>query len=55
MPPIFNPEHHRCKNIGRWWGFPPPGNFEKICYLRQHFVHFEDSLLGNEAGKSEGH
>ena len=30
-------------------------NFEKIGYLRQHFVHFEDSLLGNKAGKSEGH
>ena len=23
--------------------------------LSQHFVHFEDSLLGNKAGKSEGH
>ena len=23
--------------------------------LRQHFVRFEDRLLGNKAGKSEGH
>ena len=23
--------------------------------IRQHFVRFEDSLLGNKAGKSEGH
>ena len=37
------------------WGNPPPGNFKKIGNLRQHFVHFEDSLLGNKAGKSEGH
>ena len=36
-------------------GYPSPGNFEKIGYLRQHFVRFEDSLLGNKAGKSEGH
>ena len=35
-------------------GYPPPGNFEKIGYLRQHFVGFEDSLLGNKAGKSDG-
>ena len=26
-------------------GYPPPGNF----------VRFENSLLGNKAGKSEGH
>ena len=37
------------------WGYPPPGNFEKIGYLGQHFVRFEDRLLGNKAGKSEGH
>ena len=37
------------------WGYPPPaGNFEKIGYLRLHFVHFENSLLENKAGKSEG-
>ena len=35
------------------WGYPPPGNFEKTGYLRQHFMRFEDSLLGNKAGKSE--
>ena len=37
------------------WGYPSSGNFEKDGYLRQHFVHFEDSLLGNKAGKSEEH
>ena len=37
------------------WGYPPPGNFEKMGYLRQHFVQFEDSLKRNKAGKSEGH
>ena len=38
-----------------WW-YPPPGNFETLGYLRQHFVRFEDNLLGNKAGKkSEGH
>ena len=36
-------------------GYTPPGNFEKIGYLRQHFVRFEDSLLGNKTGKSKGH
>ena len=36
-------------------GYPLQGNFEKIGYLRQHFVRFEDSLLGNKASKSEGH
>ncbi len=25
-------------------------NFEKIGYLRQHFVRFEDSLLENNSG-----
>ena len=28
---------------------------KKIGHLRQHFVRFEDSFLGNKAGKSEGH
>ena len=36
-------------------GYPPPGNFEETGYLRQHSVRFEDSLLGNKAGKSERH
>ena len=36
-------------------GYPPPGNFEKISYLRLYFVRFEKGLLGNKAGKSEGH
>ena len=35
-------------------GYPPPDNFEKIGYLTQHFVRFEDSLLGNKEGKNEG-
>ena len=39
----------------RVWGYPPQGNFEKIGYLRQHFVHFEDGLFGNKVGKSERH
>ena len=34
--------------------YPPPDNFEKIAYLRQHFVRFEDSFLGNKEGKNEG-
>ena len=33
----------------------PQEILKKIGYLRQHFVHFEGSLLGNKAGKSEGH
>ena len=44
-------ERCRCKNVGVF----PPGNFEKTGYLRQHFVRFEDSLLGNKVGKSEVH
>ena len=36
------------------WGYPPPGNFEKMGYLRPHFVRFEDSLLRNKADKGEG-
>ena len=36
-------------------GYPPLVTFEKIGNLRQHFVRLEDSLLGNKAGKSEGH
>ena len=42
--------------VGWGGGYPSPGNFEKKKgYLRQLFVRFEDSLLGNKAGKSEGH
>ena len=33
------------------WGYPPPGNFEKIGYLTLHFMRFENSLLGNKAGQ----
>ena len=40
------PQARECRGV---WGYPPPGNFEKTGYLRQHFV------LGNKAGKSEGH
>lgn len=36
-------------------GYLPPGNFEEIGYLRQHFIRFGHSLLGNKAGKSERH
>ena len=35
-------------------GILPGKFFEKIGYLRQHFVRFEDGLLGNKAGKTEG-
>ena len=35
-------------------GIPPPENFEKMGYLRPHFVRFEDSLLGNKPYKGEG-
>ena len=35
------------------WGHSPPKNFEKIGYLRPHFVRFEDSLLGNKTYKGE--
>ena len=31
-----------------------PRNFEKVGYLRPHFVRFEDSLLGKEPYKGEG-
>ena len=30
------------------WGYSSPENFEKMGYLRPHFVRFEDSLLGNK-------
>ena len=36
------------------WGYSPPENFEKMGYLRLHFVRFEDSLLGNKPYKGEG-
>ena len=35
------------------WGYSPPEKFEKIGYLRPHFVRFEDSLLGNKPYKGE--
>ena len=31
----------------------PPENFEKIVYLRPHFVRFEECLLGNKPYKGE--
>ena len=31
-----------------------PRKFEKMGYLRPHFVRFEDSLLGNKPYKGEG-
>ena len=36
------------------WGYSPSENFEKMGYLRPHFVRFEDSLLGNKPYKGEG-
>ena len=36
------------------WGYSPPENFEKMGYLRPHFVRIEDSLLGNKPFKGEG-
>ena len=36
------------------WGYSPPENFEKMGYLRPHFVRFENSLLGNKPYKGEG-
>ena len=36
------------------WGYFPPKNFEKMGYLRPHFVRFEDSLLGNKPYKGKG-
>ena len=36
-------------------GYPPPVNLEKKGYLGLHFVRFENSIIGNKAGKSEGH
>ena len=39
------------------WGYSSPENFEKIGYLKPHFVRFEDSLedslLGNKPYKGE--
>ena len=35
------------------WGYSPPENFEKMGYLRPHFVRFENSLLGNKPYKGE--
>ena len=37
-----------------FWGYSPPENFEKMDYLRSHFVRFEDSLLGNKPYKGKG-
>ena len=42
-------EHRGCG------GILPQEILKKICYLRLHFVRFEESLLGNKAFKSEGH
>ena len=39
---------------GGVWGYSPPEKFEKMGYLRPHFVRFEDSLLGNKPYKGEG-
>ena len=36
------------------WGYCPPENFEKMGYLRPHFVRFEDSLSGNKPYKGKG-
>ena len=36
------------------WGYSPPDNFEKMGYLRPHFLRFEDSLLGNKPYKGKG-
>ena len=30
------------------WGYPIPENFEKLDCLRQHFVHFEGSLINRK-------
>ena len=35
------------------WGYSLPENFEKMGYLRPHFVRFEDSLSGNKPYKGE--
>ena len=52
----LNPERRRrCENVGACKGIPPGNFFKKIRYLTKHFVCFEDSLLGNKAGKSESH
>ena len=53
--PALNPERRRRENVGGCGGYPPPRNFEIIGYRRHNFVRFGDSLLGNKAGKSEGH
>ena len=43
----------RRRQISGGLGYPPPENFEKMGYLRPHFVRFEDSLLGNKPYKGE--
>ena len=48
-----NLERRRREPVGGSGGIPP-GNFEKMGYLRPHFVRFEDSLLRNKADKGEG-
>ena len=56
-------EHHRHEisrapdaKTPEGLGAPPPPKeiFQKVGYLRQHFVRFEGCLFGNEAGKNEG-
>ena len=45
------PQPRACRGV---WGYSPPENFEKMGYLRPHFVRFEDSLFGNKPYKDEG-
>ncbi len=46
-------ERRRRDNVGGL-GVSSPRIFWKKAYLKQHFVHFEDSLLGKKEGKNEG-
>ena len=52
-PPALNPERSRRENVMGCGVILPQEILKKM--VRQHFMRFEDSWLGNKAGKSEGH
>ena len=44
------PQAQSCREV---WGILHRKIFEKLDCLRQHFMRFEGSLIGNKAAKSE--
>ena len=48
------PRAPQARELRGCGGILPQEILKKTGYLRLHFVRFEDSLLGNKAGRSEG-